>query len=37
MNVGRGEEKINREAEPAEEREEMGGEREKCLSCHTRI
>ena len=34
---GRGEEKINREAEPAEEREEMGGEREKCLSCHTRI
>ena len=30
MNVGRGEEEINREAEPEEEREEMGGEREKC-------
>ena len=27
MNVGRGEEEINREAEPEEEREEMGGER----------
>ena len=30
MNVGRGEEEINREAEPEEEREEMDGERGKC-------
>ena len=30
MSVGKGDEEINRDAEPAEEMEEMGGEREKC-------
>ena len=30
MSVGKGDEEINRDAEPAEEREDMVGEREKC-------
>ena len=32
MNVGRGEEEINREAEPEEEKEEIGGERKFLMS-----
>ena len=37
MSVGKGDEEINRDAEPAEEREEMVGEREKCWQSYNNI